>query len=95
MNEARRRETARRAVRNRIRELGKNPAHVSAKDAYVILDEMAREGCWAAQWYRKAKEWSLRLWLREWKSWANYEVKQERDNYFAKKAAEKIGAIQK
>ena len=71
MTEKRKRLLAHFAVRDELKRLGLIPHHVSGIDAYTVLDELAQRGIPnVSVWYKKAKEYSLDAWVREWNAWA-------------------------
>lgn len=63
------RHTAIRAARARIREIGEDPARVSAKDGWSALEYLAESApdTVAAMWCRQADDAAQGMFFREWK----------------------------
>jgi hypothetical protein len=59
------------ACRGELRRQGVDPVGVSAGDALVVLDDLARRdpGLVASQWYSQATDNQLSLFEREWRRW--------------------------
>lgn len=69
-NKAQQREIALSAVRGEIRSAQhRDPSKVSAQDALLILDDIARRDpdLIAAMWYLAASETQLRAFVRDWR----------------------------
>jgi len=81
MNEQRRRQEALSAIRGEIRRQGLVPHHLNAKDAYAVMDDLARSepDLRVSCWYMRAKDYSLKAWIREWKQWARAEIWREKE----------------
>ena len=81
MNEARRRQRARQAIRGEIRLLGMVPHHICGKDAHAIMDDLARKepDLAVSRWYLGAKDYSIKAWIREWERWYRDEVRREKE----------------
>ena len=59
------------AIRATLRAQQVNPVEVSASEAHVVLDDIARvhPDLIASRWYRRASTLQLSLFYREWEQW--------------------------
>ncbi len=71
MNLAEQRAIALGAVRSQLARMQLDLAMVSAEDAHVVLDDLAREcpDLVASQWYQSASSHQMQLFYAEWEQW--------------------------
>lgn len=66
------------AVRSQLRCMQLDPLAMSAEDAHVIVDDIARQ--WpdlvVSQWYRSASSYQMQLFYAEWKQWQREQQQQ-------------------
>jgi hypothetical protein len=78
MNLAEQRALALGAVRSQLTRMQLDPAKVSAEDAHVVLDDLARQypDLVASQWYQAASSYQMQLFYAEWEQWKQGQQQQ-------------------
>jgi hypothetical protein len=78
MNLAQQRALALGAVRSQLARMQLDPVTVSAEDAHVVLDDLARQcpDLVASQWYQAVSSHQMQLFYVEWEQWRQGQQQQ-------------------